>query len=149
MRKLGCGCLGGHRLLRLIEDIEEISSESLSITCNPMGFWREKFSGGRLMRKRPTEIHLNVHDLALSHSKQFGVPESLAVIQSALVGYKRFLLAYDNLLEVKRGHSRAVRPAALEIGSPANPVVQRTGEVKIFADERFNRRPVLVDITLE
>jgi hypothetical protein len=121
----------------------------LILTWTSIGSSRNKFADRRLMRKRPTEVHLNIHYFALSHREQFGIPELLAIIHSALVGYKSLFVLHDDMLKIDCCHVDAVRPTALEISLPVNPVVQRTGEVEIFADERFNRGPVFVHVALE
>lgn len=70
------------------------------------------------MRKRPAEVHLDIRDLAVLHGKEFGVPESLAVVDLAFVSHERFVATHNNMLEVDRRHVGAVRPAALKIGLP-------------------------------
>jgi hypothetical protein len=118
-------------------------------TWTSIGSSRNKFADRRLMRKRPTEVHFNVRNLAVLHRPQFGISKPLAIIHSALVDYKSLFVLHDDMLKIDCCHVDAVRPTALEISLPVNPVVQRTGEVKIFADERFNRGPVFVHVALE
>lgn len=100
------------------------------------------------MRNRPAETHFHIRDLVIPPRKQFRIPERLAAVVPAQIGHERPVSAHHNPFDIGRRHGGAF-PAVLEIGCPVDPVVERAGEVKVGADERFNHRAILVDVALE
>jgi hypothetical protein len=107
------------------------------------------FSGGRLMWNRPTEVNFNIRDFAFSHSEQFRVPEPLSVICSGLVSHESSVATNDDAFDIELCRGFTIGPAPLEIAFSVDPIVQRAREVKIFGDQRFNRRSVFVGVALK
>ena len=100
------------------------------------------------MRQRPAEIDLGLDDPAVSDGQDFGIAETLAVRALSFICHEHPLAVGNQVDELKFGNRPAVGPAALEIGLAIDAIVQRTGEVKIVGDDGFDRRPVLVDVSL-
>jgi hypothetical protein len=49
---------------------------------------------------------------------------------------------------LESGDALAVRPATRQIRPPVDPMIDWTGEMKIFGDQGLDRSPILVDIGL-
>jgi hypothetical protein len=86
------------------------------------------------MRNRPTEVHLDLDDLAVAHGMQLGVAEAL-LAHAALVRDEGAIAIDDQAHYVESVDSPAIGPADLEIGRPIEAVVERAGEVEIVRQD--------------
>jgi hypothetical protein len=78
----------------------------------------------------------------------FRISEPFARGVSPFVGDKYLLSFAHEIHEPKPSSGLAVFPAPIEVSRTAEAIVQRTGEMKIFAEKRLYRSAILVDISL-
>ena len=64
------------------------------------------------------------------------------------VGGEYVLSIAHEVYELKACNRLAVFPAPIEVGLTIEPIVQRTGEMKVIAEDRFYRSAILVGISL-
>ena len=101
------------------------------------------------MRQVPSEIHFRSDELAVFCRMHLAIPERLAVLGMILVddiGALTFLRPAD---EFKARDLLAVGPATVEIGCPAQRVVERAREAIILVNEALNRITVYADVDVK
>src|SRR3984893_3079540 len=100
------------------------------------------------MRDWPTEIDFTLDNFAVSDGHYFRIAEPLAGSVLPFVGDEYVLSLAHEVYELKVGNRLAVFPAPIEVGLTVEAIVQRTGEMKIIAEDRFYRSAIFVDISL-
>jgi hypothetical protein len=100
------------------------------------------------MRDRPTEIDFDFDKFAIPDGDYFRISEPFAGGVLSFVGDKYVLFFAHEIHEPKPSSGLAVFPAPIEVSGTAEAIVQRTGEMKIFAEKCLYRGAILVDISL-
>src|SRR5262249_6864833 len=94
------------------------------------------------VRKGPAEINFHFDDLAVTYGDDFGVTKFFTVRFATFVGHEDSVAIRNEILELETVDPLAVWPAAREICRAINPVIDRTGEMKILGDQPLNRRAI-------
>src|SRR5215470_2506718 len=91
------------------------------------------------VRNGPAEINFHFDDLAVTHSDDFGVTKFFTVRFATFVGHEDSVAIRNEILKFEIIDPLAVWPAPRKICRAINPVIERTGEVKILADQFLDR----------
>jgi hypothetical protein len=132
-----------HRSLALAAFATGAIASAAALTIDPT-----KHAIRRLVRDVPAEVDLGGYDAAAADGQHLGVAETLAVAGLGHVGDENLVPHCDDTDALEAGDLFAVGPAAREIGGAVELVVERAGEVEVFGDQLFQRRPVLFDVGL-
>jgi len=100
------------------------------------------------MGDRPTEIDFDFDNFAIPEADYFRISEPFAGDISPFVGDKYVLPFAYEIHESELFSRLAVFPTPIEVKRTAEAIIQRTGEMKIFAEKLLYRGAILVDISL-
>src|SRR6187397_636632 len=94
-----------------------------------------EFSGRRLVRQRPAEVHLDVDDLVAAGRHDLRVAERVTRTRASFVRDEHAIASRHEIHECKALDVLAVRPAPCEIARAIDAVVERAREMKIRGEQ--------------
>ena len=90
---------------------------------------------------RPPEIDFDFDKLTLAYGENLCITKEISIRGVTFIRDKYSVAVRNEIDEVEALDHLTVWPTILEVGFAIDPVVERTGEMKILRDQLLDRQP--------